>query len=256
MHTKRETPRKRTRWLALAVTSSLMMAACSAAADEAPNKMVPQQKIEAAVDLNGGAESEPAEAESTEPEPAEPESVDDPESKRETIPEFVERNGGLEKGKIYEFVWDPELEEYVPGGVTTIDPDIEAEREAFWQRQQMPSAEPLWSAVTEEQHELVNYVRDFRDSTGGVFNEYDEDLLLFMGIEACMAAIDNGHEIDMHGFEEHVAGSEMIQHVVTQDDGDRFEFERRLVNLMTIGMNFLCSDDHDDWRALYLEKYE
>src|SRR5690625_531780 len=180
MHTQRESHRKQFNWLALGLTTSLALAACSTDNSEPPNKMVPTAAAE--------------KPDQTEPEPVEVE--EEPPASLEDEVTYWNSDDGSTTTR-YSYVWDEEVGDYVLSEVETLEEEgpaplpehISDELNAFADRQQMPQNAGFYSAVTEEQAELVEYVRGQKLAQGGKFDEFDEHLVLELGLEGCMASI-------------------------------------------------------------------
>jgi len=238
MDTNCESHRTPISWIALGVSSILALAACSGAVDEVPNKMVPPSVT-----------SDPAPT---------------PESPNAASESAVEHD--TDAGQSFESFygrWDGEKGDYPakegkPEGWDDSNSfaEMREERDQFLIDQKLPLDGGLWSATTGAQKALIEYAGANIEARGGIFNEYNEDITLLLGIDACLAAIENLHDIDQETFENYVAKSSHIQRLVREIDAEPQEAERRLVSFMTVGMYFLCPNDHDAWREHYYDSYE
>lgn len=154
------------------------------------------------------------------------------------------------------YEWDEDLGEYVLTEESSLTDGRLVESQNFVLAQQLPVDDSLWAAVTDEQKDLVAYIRDHNATIGKPFTEHDEDLVIFLAVEACLSAIEAGHSVDVEIFKNHMAGSAQIQHVIESATENRALVEQNIASTFTVGMGFLCVDDYEPWRAIYEEIYE
>lgn len=128
------------------------------------------------------------------------------------------------------------------------DGDVLAERDRFIADQQQPLGEPLLSAKTPAQQQLVAEQRAHVESQGGQWSPQAESVTLALGLDACETSILNGHVVDANTFETHVATSPLIQQVGTTP-----EALDGAVSIMVFGTGFLCPDDAPQWESAWQE---
>lgn len=241
MHKKFELRPKLFLWLALGFSSVLALNACSAP-EEPPNKMRPAAASATAAGTDDTAEADVLGQVGIQPDPTSPEieapADDDASGQGET--------------KYQRYEWDEELGEFVLVEESSLAETQIIESRQFMAAQRLPADSPLWTAVTDEQKELIQYMRTH---AAGEFTEHDEDLVIFLAVESCLAAIESGHEVDADIFKNYMAGSEQIQYILNSAGENSAAVERNVASMFTVGMGFLCADDYADWRSIYEELY-
>lgn len=135
--------------------------------------------------------------------------------------------------------------------------DAFAEREKFFQEQQLPLDGTPLTAVTPAQQEFIAQQKAYVEEQGVEWTAQDESLSLALAADACETAILNNHEIDADLLRTHVATSPLFAQLVPADlqGDDRTSAEAPIASVMVFGATFLCPDDGDAWISAYTEVY-
>lgn len=139
----------------------------------------------------------------------------------------------------------PSYDDASPGDT---NPDPFAEREQFFADQQQQPGDPLLSAKTDPQRELIAQQRAHVESLGGAWSPEIESITLALGLDACETSILNAHDIDLTVFRMHGATSPLIQSFATAPA----ELEGA-VSIMVFGTRYLCPDDASQWESAWTE---
>lgn len=134
------------------------------------------------------------------------------------------------------------------GGDGAMSGDVLAERDAFIAEQQQPVGQPVLTAKTPAQQDLVAQQRAHVEANGGQWSEQAETVTLALALDACETSILNGHEIDVASFRTHVVTSPLIGSLAV-DDASR----EGAVSIMVFGTRFLCPDDAPQWEQAWTE---
>lgn len=132
-----------------------------------------------------------------------------------------------------------------------------AERERFFQEQQLPLDGTPLVAVTPAQKEFIAEQKAYVEEQGATWTAEEESLSLALAADACETAILNYHEIDADLLRTHVATSPLFANLVPADlqGQDRTNAEAPIASVMVFGTTFLCPDDGDAWISAYTEVY-
>lgn len=135
--------------------------------------------------------------------------------------------------------------------------DVFAEREKFFEEQQLPLDGTPLVAVTAAQKEFIAQQKAYVEEQGVAWTAQDESLSLALAADACETAILNDHAIDADLLRTHVATSPLFAQLVPADlqGDDRTSAEAPIASVMVFGATFLCPDDGDDWIAAYTDVY-
>lgn len=133
-------------------------------------------------------------------------------------------------------------------GDAALEGDVIAEREAFIAEQQQPVGQPVLTAKTAAQQDLVAQQRAHVEANGGQWSEQAETVTLALALDACETSILNSHEIDVASFRTHVVSSPLIGSLAV-DDASR----EGAVSIMVFGTRFLCPDDAPQWERAWTE---
>ncbi|MDD7929988.1 hypothetical protein PUW81_006105 [Microbacterium sp. NM3R9] len=133
-------------------------------------------------------------------------------------------------------------------GDAALEGDVLAEREAFIAEQQQPVGQPVLTAKTPAQQDLVAQQRAHVEANGGQWSEQAETVTLALALDACETSILNAHEIDVASFRTHVVSSPLIGSLAV-DDASR----EGAVSIMVFGTRFLCPDDAPQWEQAWTE---
>ncbi|MFS0793863.1 hypothetical protein [Microbacterium sp. 1P10AE] len=135
--------------------------------------------------------------------------------------------------------------------------DAFAEREKFFEEQQLPLDGTPLVAVTPEQKEFIAEQKAYVEEQGVAWTAEDESLSLALAADACETAILNNHAIDADLLRTHVATSPLFAQLVPADlqGDDRTYAEAPIASVMVFGATFLCPDDGDAWISAYTEVY-
>ena len=135
--------------------------------------------------------------------------------------------------------------------------DAFAEREKFFQDQQLPLDGTPLVAVTPAQKEFIAEQKAYVEDQGLTWTADDENLSLALTADACETAILNSHDVDADVLRTHVATSPLFAQLVPADlqGEDRAYAEAPIASLMVFGTTFLCPDDGDAWISAYTEVY-
>ncbi len=135
--------------------------------------------------------------------------------------------------------------------------DAFAERDRFFEEQQLPRDGSLLVAVTPAQQAFIAAQREYIESQGATWTAQEESVSLALAADACETAILNGHDVDASTLEAHVATSPLFAALIPADadDATRTAIEGNLASTMVYGAGFLCPDDSVDWQSAYAEVY-
>jgi hypothetical protein len=135
--------------------------------------------------------------------------------------------------------------------------DAFAEREKFFEEQQLPLDGTPLVAVTPEQKEFIAEQKAYVEEQGVAWTAQDESLSLALAADACETAILNDHAVDADLLRTHVATSPLFAQLVPADlqGDDRTYAEAPLASVMVFGATFLCPDDGDAWITAYQAVY-
>jgi hypothetical protein len=135
--------------------------------------------------------------------------------------------------------------------------DAFAEREKFFEEQQLPLDGTPLTAVTPAQQEFIAQQKAYVEEQGVAWTAQDESLSLALAADACETAILNNHEIDADLLRTHVATSPLFAQLVPADvqGDDRTYAEAPIASVMVFGATFLCPDDGDAWISAYTDVY-
>lgn len=133
-------------------------------------------------------------------------------------------------------------------GTAAATADALAERDAFIEAQQQPLGQPVLTAKTPAQIDLIAQQRAHVESQGFAWSETHETVTLALALDACETSILNGHQIDITGFRTHVTTSPLIAQLAATP-----EERESLVSVMVFGTGFLCPDDASQWQAAWQE---
>ncbi|MBT9607062.1 hypothetical protein [Microbacterium sp.] len=135
--------------------------------------------------------------------------------------------------------------------------DAFAERDRFFEEQQLPLDGTPLVAVTPEQKEFIAQQKAYVEEQGATWTAQEESLSLALAADACETAILNAHAIDADLLRTHVATSPLFAQLVPADlqGGDRTSAEAPIASVMVFGTTFLCPDDGDAWIEAYIEVY-
>ncbi|MGC0370850.1 hypothetical protein [Microbacterium sp. SLBN-111] len=132
-----------------------------------------------------------------------------------------------------------------------------AERERFFEEQQLPLDGTPLVAVTPAQKQFVAEQKDYAAQQGIEWTDRDESLSLALVADACETAILSHHHVDATTLQAHVATSPIFAQLVPADlqGTERANAEAPIASLMVYGTSFLCPDDADAWLAAYTDVY-
>lgn len=132
-----------------------------------------------------------------------------------------------------------------------------AERERFFEEQQLPLDGTPLVAVTPAQKQFVAEQKDYAAQQGIEWTARDESLSLALVADACETAILSYHDVDAMTLQAHVATSPIFAQLVPADleGSERAAAEAPIASLMVYGTTFLCPDDSDAWIDAYTEVY-
>lgn len=135
--------------------------------------------------------------------------------------------------------------------------DAFAERERFFEEQQLPLDGTPLTAVTPAQKEFIAQQKAYVEEQGATWTDQEESLSLALAADACETAILNHHDIDSDLLRSHVATSPLFAQLLPADlqGDDRTFAESPIASVMVFGTTFLCPDDGDAWIAAYTEVY-
>jgi len=132
-----------------------------------------------------------------------------------------------------------------------------AERQAFFEEQQLPLDGTPLTAVTPAQKEFISQQRAYVEGQGSTWSAQDENISLALAADACETAILNSHRIDASTLQTHVATSPLFAAILPKDAdaATRAAGESNVASVMVFGTSFLCPDDSAAWQAAYTEVY-
>lgn len=132
-----------------------------------------------------------------------------------------------------------------------------AERDQFYEDQQLPMDGSHLSAVTSEQKQFVAEQRAHIESQGGVWTPEYETLILALTGDACESAILNHHEVDNSTVQFHIESSPLFLGMISEDmnDAEREKIEANMAEIMVYGMQHMCPADYSQWVQAVIELY-
>lgn len=143
-----------------------------------------------------------------------------------------------------------------PGTGDDLD-DPFAERERFFEEQQLPLDGTPLVAVTPAQKQFIDEQKAYAQEQGVEWTAQDESLSLALVADACETAILSSHVVDATTLQAHVATSPIFAQLVPAElqGSERTAAEAPIASLMVYGTTFLCPDDGDAWIDAYTEVY-
>ncbi len=140
----------------------------------------------------------------------------------------------------------------------TSSEDPLAERDRFFEEQQLPLDGTPLVAVTPAQKEFIAEQRAYVEEQGFEWTAEEESLSLALVADACETAILNSHAVDADILRAHVATSPLFSQLVdpSLQGEQRTAAEDPIANLMVYGTTFLCPQDSDAWIDAYTEVYD
>jgi hypothetical protein len=137
------------------------------------------------------------------------------------------------------------------------DDDPLAERQEFFEAQQLPLDGTPLVAVTPAQKEFISQQRAYVEGQGSTWSAQDENISLALAADACETAILNSHRIDASTLQTHVATSPLFAAILPKDaDAATLAAgERNIASVMVFGTSFLCPDDSAAWESAFTEVY-
>lgn len=132
-----------------------------------------------------------------------------------------------------------------------------AERQEFFEDQQLPLDGTPLVAVTPAQKEFISQQRAYVEGQGSTWSAQDENIALALAADACETAILNSHRVDASTLQTHVATSPLFAAILPKDaDAATLAAgERNVASVMVFGTSFLCPDDAPAWQSAYSEVY-
>ena len=126
--------------------------------------------------------------------------------------------------------------------------DVFAEREQFMIDQQLPLDGSLLQAVTPEQHEFVQVMKQQFATNGVEFTKNDESVVLALAADACETAILSSHDSTDFVLRGHAITSPLIAEITKNlDEPTKSQAIDNLMYTAATGMSYMCPADADGW---------
>ncbi len=139
------------------------------------------------------------------------------------------------------------------GGMLDYD-KVFAERDEFFEAQQLPLGSNNLSAVTDEQHAFIDEMQAYYESEGFCWNAEMESTVLALALNGCESSILNGHQLDEFAVQTYALSSPLIAELTQgTSEADRITYTGNLMDVVVTGTYYLCPADHDQWK-MYVEQ--
>lgn len=126
--------------------------------------------------------------------------------------------------------------------------DVFAEREQFMIDQQLPLDGSLLKAVTPEQQEFIEVVKQQFATNGVEFTENDESIVLALAADACETAILSSHDSSDFVIRGHALTSPLIAEITKNlEEPAKSQAIDNLMYTAATGMSYMCPADADGW---------
>lgn len=131
-----------------------------------------------------------------------------------------------------------------------VEGDVFAERELFFEQQQLPLDGTPLKAVTPEQHAFIDDMKSRAESNGSKWTTDTEWTALALAMDACETSILNSHNVDADTVRIHAATSPIVSQLTSgASEEERIQITNGTMNIAATGVSYICPEDYGDWSS-------